>query len=151
MAVDNSERYDRQIRLWGQQGQARLEKTRVCVLGSGMLVVGGVDGVITYFVFCVFVRASQTVIGWVLPFKHFNSHISNHITLTHHIHYNTHHTTQAQHPQRSSRTSSCLVWGTLSLSTTQKLTKMIWVRIFFPFSFISFLFLFFFSSFLFIW
>lgn len=30
-------RYDRQIRLWGDEGQTSIQKTRVCVLGSSAL------------------------------------------------------------------------------------------------------------------
>lgn len=43
-------RYDRQIRLWGAHGQARLEASKICVLGAGPmctealknLVLGGI-------------------------------------------------------------------------------------------------------------
>jgi len=45
-----SKKYDRQIRIWGPHGQARLEAARVCVLGAGPtatetlknLVLGGI-------------------------------------------------------------------------------------------------------------
>lgn len=35
--VGQAERYDRQIRLWGEAGQARLEMASVCLLGAGPL------------------------------------------------------------------------------------------------------------------
>lgn len=49
-AVDTSKRYDRQIRIWGPHGQARLQAARICVLGAGPtasetlknLVLGGI-------------------------------------------------------------------------------------------------------------
>ena len=33
--LDKSERYDRQLRLWGEDGQEKLENTTVCALGAG--------------------------------------------------------------------------------------------------------------------
>lgn len=53
MASNNNgvqKRYDRQIRLWGAHGQARLEASKICVLGAGPmctealknLVLGGI-------------------------------------------------------------------------------------------------------------
>ena len=39
MAVaDKSERYDRQLRLWGEEGQAKLERCKLCALGSGAAI-----------------------------------------------------------------------------------------------------------------
>eukprot|EP00892_Ulva_mutabilis_P000800 jgi/Ulvmu1/10720/UM068_0005.1 len=46
----NGKRYDRQVRLWGVHGQARLESSKVCVMGAGPmctealknLVLGGI-------------------------------------------------------------------------------------------------------------
>jgi amyloid beta precursor protein binding protein 1 len=32
--VENSERYDRQLRLWGSGGQARLGASSICLLGA---------------------------------------------------------------------------------------------------------------------
>jgi amyloid beta precursor protein binding protein 1 len=48
--VDKKRRYDRQLRIWGEQGQARLESARVCLLHCGPtgtealknLVLGGI-------------------------------------------------------------------------------------------------------------
>ena len=48
--VDKKRRYDRQLRIWGEQGQARLESARVCLLNCGPtgtealknLVLGGI-------------------------------------------------------------------------------------------------------------
>lgn len=33
----NGKRYDRQVRLWGAHGQARLEASNICVMGAGPL------------------------------------------------------------------------------------------------------------------
>ena len=30
-----NKRYDRQIRIWGNQGQGKLESAKVCLLGAG--------------------------------------------------------------------------------------------------------------------
>lgn len=46
----NGKRYDRQVRLWGAHGQARLEASKICVIGAGPmctealknLVLGGI-------------------------------------------------------------------------------------------------------------
>lgn len=48
--TDTSKKYDRQIRIWGVHGQARLQAARACVLGAGPtaaetlknLVLGGI-------------------------------------------------------------------------------------------------------------
>jgi amyloid beta precursor protein binding protein 1 len=48
--VDRKRRYDRQLRIWGEQGQSRLESARVCLLHCGptgtealkSLVLGGI-------------------------------------------------------------------------------------------------------------
>ena len=48
--VDKKRRYDRQLRIWGEQGQSRLESARVCLLLCGPtgtealknLVLGGI-------------------------------------------------------------------------------------------------------------
>jgi NEDD8-activating enzyme E1 regulatory subunit len=50
MMPSTQNRYDRQIRLWGAHGQARLESSKLCVLGAGPictealknLVLGGI-------------------------------------------------------------------------------------------------------------
>jgi amyloid beta precursor protein binding protein 1 len=50
--VDKRRRYDRQLRIWGEQGQSRLESARVCLLHCGPtgtealknLVLGGIAG-----------------------------------------------------------------------------------------------------------
>jgi amyloid beta precursor protein binding protein 1 len=49
-SVDKKRRYDRQLRIWGEQGQSRLESARVCLLHCGPtgtealknLVLGGI-------------------------------------------------------------------------------------------------------------
>ena len=49
-AADKARRYDRQLRIWGEAGQARLEGAAVCLLGCGPtgteamknLVLGGI-------------------------------------------------------------------------------------------------------------
>ncbi len=48
--IDKKRRYDRQLRIWGEQGQAHLESARVCLLHCGPtgtealknLVLGGI-------------------------------------------------------------------------------------------------------------
>ena len=35
MADSKARRYDRQLRIWGEQGQARLESAHVCLLNCG--------------------------------------------------------------------------------------------------------------------
>ena len=49
--ADKARRYDRQLRIWGEQGQARLESAHVCLLNCGPtgsealknLVLGGIS------------------------------------------------------------------------------------------------------------